>query len=163
MRETTTRADIERQNESKRYDASANYVPAIREQPQEPIRIEPRYEVAHHIDAPLSATQHVEMRTSAVDRSKGFLLASLPLYGAFALGIVVLTVLFFGVPFWSFWAFATFWLSFVLAWAWGYRETLAKSAEGISHYEARRKWDIIAEEQRRRWEHYEHMIEGKDE
>lgn len=138
----------------------ANFVPAIRE--RTPVEIIPRYEVAHHIDAPLSATQHIDMRTSATDRAKGFLIASTPLYAAFALGVVVLAVLFAGVPFWSFWSFATFWLSFVAAWAWGYKVTLEKSAEGISHYEARRKWDIIAEEQRRRWEYYERLWEDNE-
>ncbi len=132
---------------------TANYVPALRKQP--PVEIMPRYEVAHHIDAPLSATQHVEVSTSAVDRAKGFLIAATPLYVAFGVGAVLLGVLFFGVPMWSFWSFATFWLSFVAAWLWGYWQTLEKSAEGIAHYEARRKWDVIAEEQRRRWEHYE--------
>lgn len=144
------------------YQVTANFVPAIRDERQQPVHIEPNYSVSHHIDAPLSATQHVEMRTSAVDRSKGFLLASVPLYLAFALGVVVISVLFFGVPFWSFWAFSTFWLSFVAAWAWGYKETLAKSVEGIAHYEARRKWDIIQEEQRRRWEHYDKLMEDQE-
>lgn len=134
-----------------------NFVPAIRR--QEPMPIAPQYEVVHRIDAPLSATQHVEMHTSAVDRAKGFLIASTPLYGAFALGVVLLAILFAGVPFWSFWAFSIFWLSFVAAWLCGYQQTLEKSAEGISHYEARRKWDVIEEEQRRRWEHYERMAE----
>jgi hypothetical protein len=142
------------------FQPTNNFVPAIRE--RIPVEIAPRYEVVHSIDAPLSATQHIDMRTSAVDRAKGFLIASTPLYAAFALGVVVLAALFAGVPFWSFWSFATFWLSFVAAWAWGYKQTLEKSAEGISHYEARRKWDIIGEEQRRRWEYYERQLEGRD-
>lgn len=146
-----------------RYDSVANFVPAVRDKPV--IHIEPpprQQELTHRIDAPLSATQHVEMRTSAVDRSRGFLLASVPLYGAFALGVVLLGVLFIGLPFWSFWSFTTFWLSFVLAWAWGYRETLAKSAEGIAHYEARRKWDVIEREQQKRWEYYEQQLRGDE-
>lgn len=151
------------ETEQKRRKAYDSFVPAIREQPRRAhIEIMPRYEVEHRIDAPLSATQHVEMRTSATDRAKGFLIASTPLYGAFALGVVLLAVLFADVPFWSFWSFATFWLSFVAAWLWGYKETLEKSAEGISHYEARRKWDVIAEEQRRRWEHYERQSRGDE-
>lgn len=139
---------------------TSSYVPQIRR--RDPIRIEPNYHVEHRIDAPLSATQHVDMRTSAVDRSKGFLIAATPLYLAFGVGAVLLGVLFFDVPVWSFWSFATFWLSFVAAWMFGYWQTLEKSAEGISHYEARRKWDIIAEEQRRRWDHYENLMEDND-
>lgn len=149
-------------SEQNRDERTSNprFVPAIREQAPTPII--PHQEVTHHIDAPLSATQHVEMRTSAVDRAKGFLIASTPLYLAFALGVLLLAVLFAGVPFWSFWAFSIFWLSFVAAWLWGYKETLAKSAEGISHYEARRKWDIIEEEQRRRWEYYEQQLDDNE-
>ncbi len=139
-----------------------NYVPAIHEQQRTQVGIAPRYEVLHQIDAPLSATQHVEMRTSAVDRAKGFLIASTPLYAAFGVGAVLVGVLFFQVPFWSFWAFSIFWLSFVLAWLWGYWQTLEKSAEGIAHYEARRKWDVIAEEQRRRWEYYDRQMEDRE-
>lgn len=82
----------------------------------------------------------------------------LPLYLAFALGVLLLSVLFANVPFFSFWSLAIFWLSFVLAWLWGYRETLMKSAEGIAYMEAKRKWDVVAEEQRRRWEHYDRQI-----
>lgn len=118
----------------------------------------PKHEVTHVIDAPLSATQHIEMRTSAVDRAKGFLIAAVPLYAAFAVGILALSVAFAGVPFWSFWSFCIFWLSFVLAWLVGYWVTLEKSAEGIAHYEARMKWKILAEEQRRRWDHYDRMM-----
>jgi len=160
MRQTTTRADIERMNDRNHYNATANYVPALpaKRQPTD-VELMPRYEVLHQIDAPLSATQHVDMRTSAVDRSFGFLLASVPLYLAFALGVLLLTVLFTDTPFFSFWAFAIFWLSFVLAWVWGYRETLMKSAEGVAFYESQRKWDVIEEEQRRRWEHYERQLE----
>lgn len=109
------------------------------------------HDVRHVLDVPLSATQHIEMRTSAVDRSLGFLLASVPLYFAFALGVLILSVLFANVPFWSFWGLAIFWSSFVLAWLWGYRETLLKSAEGIAMFEAQQKWKVIQEEQRRRW------------
>ena len=138
--------------------SAANYVPALAE--RRPVEIMPRYEVAHHIDAPLSATQHVEMTTSATDRAKGFLIAAVPLYAAFAVGVLVLAKVLAGVPLWSFWGFATFWLSFVLAWVWGYRETLMKSAEGIAWMEADRKWNIIEEEQRRRWEHYDRLTKG---
>lgn len=124
------------------------------------IQLAPRYEIAHTIDVPMNATQHIEMRTSSVDRAKGFLIASVPLYAAFALGVLLLSVLFANVPFWSFWGLAIFWLSFVLAWLWGYRETLRKSAEGIALFEAEEKWAIIREEQRRRWEHYDKTSKG---
>lgn len=137
-----------------------NYVSALDR--QEPIQLAPRHEVSHIIDVPMNATQHIEMKTSAVDRSLGFLLASVPLYLAFALGVVLLTVLFTSTPFFSFWSLAIFWLSFVLAWLWGYRETLMKSAEGIAYMEAMRKWDVIEHEQEKRWEHYDRTWKGED-
>lgn len=163
LRETITRSDMDRINQSNRYNSTANYVAAlpVKRQPTA-IEIMPSYQVDHSLNTPLSAIQHVDMRTSAVDRSKGFLLASVPLYAAFALGVVLMMVLFTGYPFFSFWAFSVFWLSFVLAWAWGYRETLMKSAEGVAFFEAKAKWRIIEREQDRRWEHYERLTRGDE-
>jgi len=138
----------------------ANFVePAHYEERRELPAYAPRHEVMHTIDAPLSATQHIEMKTSATDRAQGFLIVNVPLFGAFALGVLLLAVLMTGHPFWSFWSFCIFWLSFVLAWLYSYKMTLDKSAEGVSHYEARQKWAVIREEQRRRWEYYDSQIE----
>jgi hypothetical protein len=117
--------------------------------------------VVHTIDAAPVATQHVEMKTSAVDRSLGFLIASVPLYGGFALVVVLVTVFFAGVPMLSLPALVIFWLSFVAAWIVGYTYTLSVSAEGVSHYEATQKWAVIREEQKRRWEHYERLTGGE--
>jgi hypothetical protein len=101
------------------------------------------------------------MKTSAVDRSLGFLIASVPLYGGFALVVVLVTVFFAGVPMLSLPALVIFWLSFVAAWIVGYTYTLSVSAEGVSHYEATQKWAVIREEQKRRWEHYERLTGGE--
>lgn len=135
--------------------ASSRYVPAVRERtaPVMPINSN----VALTIDAAPVATQHVEMRTSAVDRSLGFLIASVPLYGGFALVVVLVSVFFAGVPLLSLPTMIIFWLSFVAAWVVGYAYTLTVSAEGVSHFEARQKWDVIKEEQRLRWAHWEAM------
>lgn len=119
--------------------------------------------VNHTIDAAPVATQHVEMKTSAVDRSLGFLIASVPLYGGFALLVLLVSVFFAGVPFLSLPALVIFWLSFVAAWVVGYAYTLSVSAEGVSHYEARAKWRLLEREQRRRWAHYEKLTEGSNE
>ena len=159
---TQTRSPL-RYNESVSVERPpSNYVPALHEQQsrQEHMPIAPLHEVRHVLDVPMNATQHIEMKTSAVDRSLGFLLASVPLYLAFALGVLILSVLFANVPFWSFWALAIFWSSFVLAWLWGYRETLLKSAEGIAMFEAQQKWAVIREEQRRRWAQHERTSKG---
>ena len=142
--------------------SSQKFVPAgpvRRDLPAMPINAS----VNHVIDVAPVATQHVEMRTSAVDRSLGFLIASVPLYAGFALLVLLVSIFFAGVPFLSLPALVIFWLSFVLAWLLGYAYTLSVSAEGVSHYEARQKWGVIKEEQRRRWQHYERLTEGSNE
>ena len=53
-------------------------------------------------------------------------------------------------PLFSFAGLVVMWSSFVLAWLLSYAYTLHTSAEGTAHYEARQKWAVIREEQRRR-------------
>lgn len=120
-------------------------------------------DVSHAIDVPPTATQHIEMKTSAVDRSKGFLIANVPLFGAFALGVWLLSGLLAKAPLFSFLGLCILWSSFVMAWLASYCYTLYVSAEGTARYEARRKYDIIAEEQRRRWDYYDRLTGGNDE
>jgi fatty acid desaturase len=110
--------------------------------------------VVHTIDVQPSATQHIEMKTSAVDRSKGFLIATVPLFAAFAVGAVLIAYIAFNVPVLSAAMLAIFWLTFVLAWAASYIYTLAISAEGIARYEAGQKWQVIKREQTERWNYY---------
>ena len=137
-----------------------NYVPALRrvEMPAMPIDAE----IRHTIDVAPTATQHIEVKTSAVDRAKGFLLASIPLYAAFATAVVALCVLGFGLPWLSLLMLIVFLLAFVAVWFLGYTYTLQVSAEGVSLYEATEKWDVIKLEQRKRWEQWEKQIEEVD-
>lgn len=123
-----------------------------------PAHVIPVQDTRHSIDVPMQATQHIEMKTSAVDRSKGFLLANVPLFAAFAVGVWLLSGAFALAPWFSITALLIFWLSFVLAWLASYAYTLHMSAEGVSMFEARSKWRVIREEQRRRWEYYEKQI-----
>ena len=111
----------------------------------------------HIISVPVQATQHIEVRTSSVDRAKGFLIAGVPLYAAFGVGMLIVAVALFGTPVLSLTGFLIFWLTFIVAWAWGYYTTLKMSAEGISLYEARRKWDVIEREQKERWSYYKQV------
>jgi hypothetical protein len=113
--------------------------------------------VSHVIDVAPSATHHVEMKTSAVDRSKGFLIATVPLFAGLALGMVLISVFFFDVPFLSLPALVIFWLSFVASWLISYVYTLAVSAEGIAMFEAKSKWDVVKREQRERWDYYKKL------
>lgn len=134
-----------------------NFVaPDVSRETSKPI-ILPVQETAHTLNVPMQATQHIEMRTNAVDRSKGFLIANVPLFGALALGVWLLSGLLTTTPLFSFLGLCILWSSFVLAWLISYWYTLRVSAEGIAMYEAEAKWGVIREEQRRRWEHYDRL------
>lgn len=123
----------------------------------------PLQDTSHTLDIQPTATQHIEMKTSAVDRSKGFLLANVPLFGAFAMGVWLLSGLLTTAPLFSFLGLCILWSSFVLAWLASYFYTLYISAEATARYEARRKWDVVSEEQRRRWDYYDRLTGGNDE
>lgn len=138
----------------------ANYVPATHERTMPTLPVNAA--VTHVIDVVPTATQHVEMRTNAVDRAKGFLIASVPLYAGFGLVVVLVCVFYAGVPFLSLPTLLIFWLSFVAAWIIGYCYTLSVSAEGVSHMEARGRLQILEREQAYRWHYYERWLERKD-
>jgi len=140
-----------------------NFVPAEITAPvrRGPAQVLPVQDTSHTLNVPLAATQHIEMRTSAVDRSKGFLIANVPLFGAFALLMWLVSGVFALAPWFSLTALLIFWLSFVLAWLASYVYTLRVSAEGIAMYESKQKWNVIKEEQRRRWEHYNQLKDGE--
>ena len=114
-------------------------------------------QTSHTIDVAPNAQHYVEMRTSAKDRAQGFLIATVPLFAGLALGMVLISVFFFGVPFMSLTALVIFWLSFVAAWLIAYVYTLHTSAEGIALYEAKKKWSIIEREQMERWNYYKNQ------
>lgn len=130
--------------------SKANYVPAPirRETPALPVEAE----IVHTIDAVPNATQHVEMKTSAVDRAQGYLIASVPMYALFGTATVALCVLGWNVPLYSLATLTIFTLAFLAAWVIGYAWTLHVSAEGVSLFEAKAKWAIIEREQRERWD-----------
>ncbi len=111
----------------------------------------------HIINVPVQATQHIEVTTNSVDRAKGFLVAGVPLFAAYGVGMLIVAVALFGTPVLSLTGFVVFWLTFILAWGWGYFQTLRMSAEGVSLYEARRKWDVVEKEQSERWSYYKQV------
>lgn len=138
-----------------------NFVPAIPSK-STAVAMPINSQVAHVIDVAPVATQHVEMKTSAVDRAQGFLLASVPLYAMFAAAVVAVIVLGWNVPFASMATLTIFVLSFTAAWIVGYCYTLQVSPEGVSLYEAKEKWQVIRDEQRWRWGWYERQMEGNE-
>ena len=124
-----------------------------------PAQVLPVQDTRHTIDVPLAATQHIEMRTSATDRAKGFLIANVPLFGAFALGVWLLSGLMTKTPLFSFLGLCILWSSFVLAWLVSYWYTLRVSAEGIAMFEAKAKWGVIRHHHDRMWDYYERQEE----
>lgn len=118
-------------------------------------------QTSHVIDVQPSAQHIVTMKTSARDRAEGFLIATVPLFAAFALAIVLISVFFFSVPFMSLTALVIYWLAFVAAWLLAYVYTLAISAEGIAMYEAKQKWNVIKREQQERWNYYKKLNGGE--
>lgn len=115
-------------------------------------------EVTHTIDTVPHATQHVEMRTSAVDRAKGHLIAMVPMYAACGGSTAAVCVLGFGMPWLSLPTITIFFIVFTAAWLVTWLRQLQISPEGVNHMEAREKWSIIRAEHDRRWQHWERMV-----
>lgn len=106
-----------------------------------------------------TATSHIDMRTSAVDRAKGFLIASMPRTFAFSLAVTVAGIVLAG---WSLAvALVILFATFSVVELGSYIFTLLVSAEGTAHYEARQKWAVIKREQAERWAHYQKLMGGQ--
>jgi len=135
-----------------------NFVPVAmhRELPPPPINAQ----VVHTIDAMPSATQHIELRTSSTDRALGFTIATAPLAALFAVVVMAICALGFGVPLVGLPMLVIVATVFATVWTIAYLYTLSISAEGVSLYEAQEKWGILREEQRRRWNQWERQIHG---
>lgn len=105
-----------------------------------------------------TSTTFVEMRTSAQDRAWGFLIASTPRTFVFSLAITLVSMLATDIGVIAGIVMLVSIFSVVeLA---SYIFTLAISAEGTAHMEAKRKWDVIEREQRERWNHYKRISGG---
>ncbi len=105
-----------------------------------------------------TGTTHVEMKTSAQDRAWGFLIASTPRTFVFSLAITLVSMLATDIGVIAGIVMLVSIFSVVeLA---SYIYTLTISAEGTAHMEAKRKWDVIEREQRKRWKHYERISGG---
>lgn len=151
------------------YSDEARQLPAPRRQtfvpaaPKQRIIKMPDTVAAYSIEAPLSAIQSVEMRTSSVDRAKGYLLRMIPLFATVALLAVLTAVYFADWPFLSLASFLLYWTVFAICWLISYIHDMSISPEGVSYFEARSKWGVIREEQRQRWNHYNRLVDGGDE
>ena len=106
-----------------------------------------------------TGTTHVDMRTSAQDRAWGFLIASTPRTFVFALAITLISMLATDIGVFAGIVILVSIFSVVELASYGF--TLLISAEGTAHYEARQKWQVIREEQRARWAHYNKQQGGE--
>lgn len=115
----------------------------------------PAYEPRANVAQPV--TQHVEMRTSAVDRSKGFQIAITPV--AFVLGfLAVLVSVAFESEFLSFASVLIFWLTFSAVYVAGWALTAVVTPEFVTLINALRQWKLLEREQFERWDHYRWQV-----
>lgn len=152
-----TLAEQERRG-MRRPPAPANYVPPTRN--SAPVQVLPPAslsDVRHTLDVGNVSTMHTELRTSAVDRAKGFLLASVPLFATVALLAVLVAWIAFDTPLLSVATLLVFWITFAATWAGTWIYTLKYSSEGIAYFEAQSRWDVIRREQSNRWRYYEKL------
>lgn len=110
--------------------------------------------VACTLDIPQSSTQHVEMRTSHVDRAIGELIRSIGYYIMFSAFTTGLAVYAKSLPVMSLIVFLIFSMSFLGIWTLNWFVGILVSAEGVSLFEAVMKWWVVIREQKNRWEYY---------
>lgn len=127
----------------------SNFVPALALRNEQPAPVNST--INHTIDVTPSATQHIELRTSATDRAVGFMISTLPLASAFSMVVVGICVLGYNVPLMSLPTIIIVFTVFAVVWCIAYVYTLSISAEGVSMFEARERWSIIRDEHRMRW------------
>jgi hypothetical protein len=141
--------------------AKDNFVAPLRKRVEMPV-MPTSSEVVHTINATPHATQHVEMRTSAVDRAKGHLISMVPLYAMVSTATVAVCVLGFGLPWLAMPTLVIFVVVFAASWLVSWLYQLRISPEGVNYMEADRKWGIIEKEHDRRWSQWERMTGGDD-
>ena len=110
--------------------------------------------VAYSLDIPQSSTQHVEMRTSHVDRAIGELIRSIGYYVMFSAFTTGLAVYAKSLPILSLLVFLIFSMSFLGIWTLNWLVGILVSAEGVSLFDSWRKWRLIEREQQNRWNYY---------
>jgi hypothetical protein len=103
------------------------------------------------LDVPMSAQAAVVVRTSAVDRAKGFAIGLREL--GFVLGAlaVIVGVVGWRIPLVSLTTLTIFGVTYALAWAGGWFWSQLISPEGVMLFEAKRKWDEVRDARRERW------------
>jgi hypothetical protein len=105
--------------------------------PQTPLSADVRF------DLPASATQQTIVRTSGVDRARGFQIETRELGIVFGLGMVIVGYFVGDWPFLSLWTLTLFAVTYAITWAWAYYQHKHTSGEGVSLYEAKVKGEAV--------------------
>lgn len=111
----------------------------------------------YSLRAPQGATQHIEMRTSHVDRAVGHLIFNVPMMAIVAILTPVLKGLVSTAPVTLMGGLTLWFITFAILWAGTWIVSLVISAEGIGLISELLKWKLLFREQDRRWQHYERM------
>jgi len=135
---------------------TSNFVPAIRERSQvAPMPQQPPD--SYVMQVPQQATQHVEMRTSHVDRATGFLIGNVPMMAIAAITAPIFYSWLSVAPIGFGFGFTLWLLAFAGLWFLSWVVSLAMSAEGNTLIGTLLGWWFLFREQDRRWSQYERM------
>lgn len=111
------------------------------------------------LDVTPSSTAVIDVRTSHVDRAKGYLLSTVPLCFALALIIVGVRACVSIAPVWSLATLVWLWTSFGLFWLISYvLGYVIQSPEFVMLFEARGKLRLLEREQVERWKYYNQEV-----
>lgn len=111
--------------------------------------------------APQGATQHIELRTSMVDRALGHLIANVSMLFVFSWIVPIAKAVVFQSPVTALGALTLWFMTFAILWAGTWIVSLVISAEGIGLISELLKWRLLFREQDYRWKHYERMNDNE--
>ena len=141
-------------------------LPAVREPARAVVgEIMPPEQVPIYMPAQQQPLSQIQLRTTYADRSRGFLLSTLPLASVAGLVAVIMGVGLAGVPLLSGAALLCFWLSFAVAYLIAYLGHLFLSPDGAAFLSVFGLYQMAAREQRHRheafWARYEDEREDR--
>ena len=142
-------------------------LPAVREPARAIVgEIMPPEPPALYMPPAAQPLSRIELRTTYADRSRGFLLATLPLASVAGLVALIMGVGLAGVPFFSGAALLCFWLSFALAYLVAWISHLLISPDGAAFLSVFGVYQMASREQRHRhevfWQKYEDEREDRE-
>lgn len=109
------------------------------------------------VRAPQGATQHIELRTSMVDRALGHLITNVSMLFVFSWIVPIAKAVVFQSPVTALSALTLWFMTFAVLWAGTWIVALVISPEGIGLLSELLKWKLLFREQTYRWQHWERM------